>query len=200
MSCSCGKSIYYDLSRQHNWNQQNIQNIWKSTCSKQSLHHWVGAAIGTAAQRIVKFDASGFAAIFNSINQQILAMVHIIRFMGESLATVNNKYQKICEGGQKLSKLEFLMLRIKFISTFADNAQMYKNFPNFSALQKAAVDIFNEMIIKSERGDFNYCSCVPFFQRTNVFALSFANSQCNSVCAGRNILDHETEPDEYLEE
>jgi hypothetical protein len=200
MTCYCGKTIYYDLAKQHNWKDQNIQNIWKSTCSKQSLHQWVVASSLISAQRIVKMDTSGMAAIFNSINQQILGMVHIMIFMGKSLASIFTKYQMICKGGQKLTKFQFNQLRAEFTTTFAYNAATFKNYPNFSSLQKASVDIFNEMIIKSERGDFNYCSCIPFFQRTNVFALHFANGQCNSVCSGRNILDEETEPDEYMEE
>jgi hypothetical protein len=194
MTCPCGKKIYFDLSKHHAWSQANIQNIWKSTCNKQSLHQWVKTNAFASAQQIVKLDTRGHVAIFKSINEQILAMVQIMGLMGKALSTIFDKYQKICKGGQRLTRTQFNQLRAEFSVTFANNMKNFRNLRNFAALQKSAGDIFNGMINKSERGDFNFCSCVPFFQRTGV--LRSAQNQCNSVCSGRNIL----EPDEYIEE
>jgi hypothetical protein len=148
----------------------------------------VGSTAYSTAQKISPPNLNPTAAIGS--------LVQIYGFIGKSNILI--KYQSICSGGKKLTTAQFDDLREEFSKTFENNAITMKTKPNFEAIQHAALEVFNEMIQKSERGDFDYCSCVPFFQRTSPYGMAIAKIHCSSVCTN-NTLEQDTE-EYYFEE
>jgi hypothetical protein len=165
------------------------------------LNKWVTSKALVVANTMVQPGSGLFGGIMGHV-RRILVAGDILRFMGVSYKVVSNQYHQICKGGNnRLSPAQLSLLRMLFVITLRMNAVQYKDAPNFSKLQAAAVEINDEMIRKLQAGDFDFCSCKPYLEKTDKKSLFFAGMRCLARCnSGTVTLDENVVPDEYMEE
>jgi hypothetical protein len=165
------------------------------------LNKWVSSKAMVVANTMVQPGTGLFGGVMGQV-RRILVAIDILRFMGVSYKVVSNQYHQICKGGNnRLSPIQLSLLRMLFVMTLRTNAVQYKNAPNFSKLQAAAVEINDEMIRKLQAGDFDFCSCQTYLQKTAPHSLMFARMRCLARCnSGTVTLDENVVPDEYMEE
>ena len=205
MRCSCGKSLYFDMTKHRNWNSASTQRIWKSICGKrQSVTHYVAAEIRGAVNRLVT-KRSGFAGLITNSVEKIIMRVKISQLLGKVFNIVYTRYKQICHGKTKLSRQTLSFLTWIFKIQLATRANAFKSYQNYSKLESEARGILDRFVARINAGGFNYCNCVPFLRKTSWVKLFGANLACRRKCASGTLEFEENEAlnvaaDEYMDE